>query len=184
MKLGQILDVFENRYSERALREVSWGEYSKKVRDREKIICTIWKDVIVPAVARILVHNNETMTDHQKIGLYYYLDFYSSYENDTLGILATAISLHNEAKLRQFDAMIKEHLLCNEKYIGHIVIGSEKITTLYRLKDNSEKLNEKLQEPYEKKLKNLMSQLRETVVYDPQILKKLKDIEGIEPYLT
>ena len=82
MKLGQILDILEKRYSSEVLKELPWGESDKREGDREEIICVIWNGVIVPQVVKI---QEKDATIHQRVGLYHYLRFPNgSDEPDTL----------------------------------------------------------------------------------------------------
>ena len=175
MKLGQILDILEKRYS----RETLGGLYSKesyeRATDRRKIIRTIWKDVIVPQASKI--QHTTTIKPAQKIGLYRYFDFsYNRYDPDEFSV--DEIGVENDALLKQFNSMINNYLPClphslYKKYIGHIVIGNLEISRLYRIKDDSIELEKLLQEPYKESLEKLMSQLREVIV-DDQTMEKLK----------
>ena len=183
MKLGQILDILEKRYSSEVLEELRWDESSKRVRDREEIICVIWNGEIVPKVVKI---QEKDTTIHQRVGLYRYLRFQNrSDEPDTL---AKKIGV-SHSLIKQFNATKENHLsysLANDlykKYIGHLANRTLNITKLYNIREDSNKLLAKLQEPHEESLEKLMSQLRESVV-DSTTLEKLKNIEGIAPYLT
>lgn len=141
--------------------------------------------MIVPQASKI--QHTTTIKPAQKIGLYRYLDFsYNRYDPDEFSV--DEIGVENDALLKQFNSMINNYLPClphslYEKYIGHIVIGNLEISRLYRIKDDSIELEKLLQEPYKESLEKLMSQLREVIV-DDQTMEKLKNIEGIAPYLA
>ena len=177
MHLGQILDILEKRYSSEVLRELPWDELSKMESDREEIIRTIWKSVIVPQVVRI----RQDIKNSQKVGLYHHLDLDN--RDDSPKSLADKIGV-KEAWIKQFNPTRKE--LCralDERYIGHLANGSLDINILHKIKDNSTELSEQLLKPYEKSLEELMSRLRKAVV-DSETREKLKNIEGIASYLA
>ena len=163
MQLGQIIDILEKP----ALSKISY-------KDREEIIRTIWKNVIVPQVSKI----QQDTTKSQKVGLYHLLGF----RNDGPETVAEKIGV-SRPLIANFDSMIKR--LSNElhqTYIEQIASGNLQIRALYNRKDESNWLSKQLNKPYEESLKNLMSSLREAFV-GPQTLSELKNIKGIAPYL-
>ena len=164
MKLSQILDILEKP-----------ALYLDK--DREEIILTIWKSVIIPQVAKI----RQDITISQKVGLYHHLEFHKSSGNrknlaDQIGVKGGQIK-HFKSTQNELSRDL------NGRYIGHLANGTLSIRSLYSIKDNSVKLSGQLQKPYEKSLEKLMSQLREADV-SSATLAKLKNIEGIAPYLA
>ena len=180
MKLGQILDIIEKRYSSEILRELPWDEENKRGSDREEIICVIWNSVIVPQVVKI---QEKDATIHQRVGLYHYLRFQNgSDEPDTL---AKKIGV-SHSLIKQFNATQENHLPYKlyKEYLGHLANRTLNITNLYNdiRRDSNEPLA-KLQKPYKESLEKLMSQLREAVL-DSETLATLNKIEGIAPYLT
>ncbi len=159
MKLGQILDFLEK----------------PDLKNREEIIWVIWNSEIIPQVARI---QKKDATKSQRVGLYHYLCFQDRFDDDKTLEKKIGVS---DSLIRQFNATKEKHLPYSsyKKYIGHLANGKLTITTNY---NDHNKFLAKLEEPYEEKLKKLMSQLRESFVAH-ETLEKLKNIEGIAPRL-
>ena len=167
MQLGQILDILEK----------------PALKGREEIIRIIWSSVIVPQVSKF-----QHISKSQRVGLYHYLGFHNDFDDSK--ILTGKIGDVSDSLIRQFNSTKNNHLpydstnkcFPTSKYIGHIANGSLEISELFKIKDNKTTLLKRLQEPYEEELEKLMSQLREADV-DSSTLAKLKNIEGIVPYL-
>ncbi len=172
MKLGRILDILKKSKS-----ALAPALHKPLYKNREEIIRIIWKSVIVPQIAKI----RQNITISQKVGLFYHLDFHKS--SDKPKSLSDKIGV-KEGQIKHFKStQNKLYSDLNERYIGHLANGSLGIRYLYSIKDNSTKLLEQLQEPYEKSLEKLMSQLREAVL-DSETLATLNNIEGIAFYLA
>ena len=128
MKLGQILDILEKRYSSEVLGELHWDESSKRERDREEIIRVIWNGEIVPKVVKI---QEKDTTIHQRVGLYHYLRFQN--RSDKPDILAKKIGI-SHSLIKQFNSTKDNHLPYNlannlyKKYIGHLANRTLNIT--------------------------------------------------------